>query len=319
MHPLQLILFTLLLLLPLKPAKGKPVKLSGWIETGLKATPSGESFSGGRVKIKTKRKMGARGVLSYEANTSETSSLKDAYIDYKLDDSQKVQMGQAKKRFGYEYDTGKLKRLAIKRSPLYRKLETFSYVGREMVFRYEKEAESYHLDLSMGYNETQDAHFLSHYKWLISPKDSLSAFLLLQSDVIFEGRQNVFAVDFSYSHKGETTSALFELLGGIDPDASQVEKLYYQGETIYFWGAKWQQGFRLENEKTTLFYQLTYIAHDTKEKEDNTLAGLLGVNHLITPHLQAALNLTFEGERTKEDSKRDFYRSGGAFEVRLKL
>ena len=91
------------------PVQGK-VKMSGYLTSGLKGDPDGESFYKVRLKFKSKRVDGIRAVAAIDGESDDDHlGMKDAYIDIK-EGAGRILIGQAKKRFGLEYEEGKKER-----------------------------------------------------------------------------------------------------------------------------------------------------------------------------------------------------------------
>lgn len=293
---------------------GEP-EWSGFVATGVKANPDGESFSEARLRLKTDRKDGARAVAAIEARSdAEDPQLIDAYIDLKVADS-RFYLGQAKKRFGLEYDWGRNKRPAARRSLIYQQLEEFAYVGREMSLRYESRAASWPIELAIGYNETHDGHLLAHVSEKVSDLSVIGGFLLLQVDQIYEGQQKVWAVDFYYHKREGKNLFAVEWIGGVDPHASEFQKLYGNGKKVHFAGLKLEQAFALLDARLQPFYQASYLLSDLDEVDDNTFSFVVGANFYLTKKVRLAVNGRIEGSRTKEDAERDYYHNGGVVEA----
>ena len=115
------------------------LEIDGYIISGLKVESfkNGEINHLGKIDFETKRNKGIKAAFSvrFESEDDE-AEVRKAVVNKKLEDDQRLEFGFGKKRFGLEYQGSRPDRWTISRSPLYRRLEVFTYAGRETQLRW---------------------------------------------------------------------------------------------------------------------------------------------------------------------------------------
>jgi len=107
----------------------RAVELSGRVTTGveIEQPKNGKSETAAKLKAKTKREDKTRASVEVEATTVDREVvLREAEIDHKFAGGHALELGLLKKEFGLEYELSDADRLPIKRTLLYKKLETFT-------------------------------------------------------------------------------------------------------------------------------------------------------------------------------------------------
>lgn len=288
-----------------EPTYDPKVSWEGRLSAGGAVTEfkNGESFYDMQIELASKRRQGHRAKLVLAGENDEPGVwIKEAFIDHKFANGEKLLFGQAKKRLGREYEDSHRERLTVKRSPLYRKLEEFAFVGHELSLRYfQDEAWS----ISAGYSESIDADVI-----LSLQGNGYGTWLLAQSDRIDQGRQVVYAIMTSAWYRDGRLRAEAELAYGKDPFASEFEKAFGSGDSVHFAAFKAQSGYSIglnHGDSLEPVVQSTYILHDDRTPKWTTLQLLIGLNYLIDKVLRISLDIEGLGSNSKLDLKRRAY------------
>lgn len=147
------------------PALAKPrVGVSGVVASSFEARSRTGPELEAELRFKTKRVQGLRAVVKFEGQYFRDSvELEDGYLDYKYDESLRIQLGVNKKRVGLEYEQGRRRRVSPERSFLYQKLETIGVVGRQLNLRVlTKPRRGLVVDGTLGTNGSRDLNALIH-------------------------------------------------------------------------------------------------------------------------------------------------------------
>ena len=106
--------------------------------------------------------LGTRVVVKLEARYfRDDVALEDAYVDHKVSDRLRLQLGVNKKRFGMEYEQSRRERLTPERSFFYRKLEELGIVGRQLNLRLLTEPiDGLLVDVTAGTSGSRDGNAL---------------------------------------------------------------------------------------------------------------------------------------------------------------
>ncbi len=309
-----------------KPAdfEKSKLKFEGRVSIGAKAEEfkNGESYYDAKLEFETKRRAGTRAVASFVGKSKNTNVVvEDTYLDHKFSDNDQVLFGQTKKRLGTEYMEADAERLTIQRSPIYRKLEEFAYVGREITARYEHPASGDNLGyaFTLGYAESLDLNTTVQVTKPLGDHWYAGTWLLLQSDRIDAGRQIVYNQFLSLWTQQEAHRWQAELVYGKDPYESEFNKTFGDNRAVHYAGLKTQYGYRISTGKDDSFeplIQLSAIAHDLKSPAYNTFQALVGCNWYLDPALRIALNIEGLGTNSKLDhDDREYKASNGRIEA----
>jgi hypothetical protein len=296
------------------------VDLSGRLESGveLKELKHGESETKGKLKAKTERKAKARLVLEVDMSSLDKElELQEAYIDQRLgdkEDGRSLEIGLGEKTLGLEYDLGDDDRLPIKRTLLYRKLETFAYVGHETTVRYRSEAAPHSRDvdlmLSLGYAESLDVDTILGLKQEFAPDWYWGTWAMVQSDKISSGRQMVWAFIGSLLWMESANRLELELASGQDPFESEFQKTFGDGKSRYFASAKALYGYFFDfggDSGLQPYVSATTYRYDVELPRYDAVETLVGVNYKITKALQVDASVDVVGTNSKaEPSERTY-------------
>ena len=303
----------------------KKIKIDGYVASEFEAESfkNGESNHLGKFSLETKRKNGVKSEFGVRFRTKDNDVLiREALVNKKFDDGWKLEFGYAKKRFGLEYETGKLNRSTVDRSPLYRRSEVFTYAGRETMLRYYKKKDQKTLSpgysIALGHSDSQNGSIVGSWRKPLSQDWSFNYWLQLQSDHIDDGQQIVAAAMHSFERKRDDDLFQWELLMGIDPEESELRKLVGDNEKVKFAGMKfhYEQRFAADEESWWQWLgQSTMMVHDVDLPDFNSLQLLAGLNYGFEP-VRMGLNLEVIGSTNRLDTKdRNFSESNAKFEL----
>jgi hypothetical protein len=305
-------------------------EFSGRVTTGfrVKELKHGEAETKGRVELETDRREKAKIEIEAEASSVDKKiTLIEAYIDQKLGGDARLIVGYDKKLLGLEYELGDDERLPIYRTLIYRKLETFAYVGRESTVRYEQRVEPHSGDVawtvSAGYGESLDADVMASVRREVARDWTIGAWTLLQSDKINRARQVVWATMLSTIYMPGDERFEAELAAGQDPFESEFQKTFGDGKNRYYGGWRLLYGQRLGAAPGAAegywepFAGLSGVRHDMSLPHFNTAELLLGVNYRFTKALVLGVDVNLVATQSKIDrDERTFNDSGGALELK---
>lgn len=305
-------------------AKTKP-KFDGYMSSGFEAESfqNGESLHQGKLTIETKRKNGIKAEFGVRARTKNNDvDIREAVINKKYDDDWKLEFGYGKKRFGLESDRSRLKRSTIDRSLIYRRLEVFTYTGRESGLRYYKKMNPSTMDsgysYSLSHSESQNSSLVGSWRKPLSPAWSFNYWLQVQSDHVDNGQQLVGAAMHSFERRDDDSLFQWELLGGVDPEETELRKLLGKSGKVGFVGNKfhYEQSYSLENDEWWQWIvQANAMVHDLDLPDFNSFGLLVGFNYGFDP-VRLGLNLEGVGSTNRIDPKdRNFSESSAKIEM----
>lgn len=234
------------------------------------------------LELKTRRWEGMRALFKVEGWAFHKAiEIKDAYIDYKVAPQVHLQLGYNKKRLGLEYEQSRKNRLSPERSYLYRKMESLGIVGRQLNLRLLlKPQRGLELDVGVGADASQNVNALTRVAY--GRNDwGLGVWGLVESHRINNGYLFTWATALSAWYISEQSRAVLELIGGLDSEESEMERLFFEGRRVYFVGPKLELGRRFElSERVQIepFTQLTLALHDLEDSFYNTIEAVGGVN-----------------------------------------
>lgn len=282
-------------------------KLSGWVRSGLTKVyeeRESESFYAAKVQyeIELSKKLEAQIDLR-GASTRHEIELREAYFTADVGEGLNLSFGQHKKRFGLEYQKSKENLRTLERTLVYRYLETFGFVGRELNLRYyrttreDKRRSGY--SFSLGYNEAHDLNLIARWQRL----RTLGSFALgvngiLQRDKKDNGAQFVSGVALDLARDTETHHVELEALMGQDPFQSEFEADFGAGRKVYFVGGKMLYSHRFTLATTPAralepVAVISILAKDIDQSELNTIELLGGANYWFSPHARLSFNADF--------------------------
>jgi hypothetical protein len=283
---------------------------------------NGETNHEGRIEYDTKRHQGFEAEFEIRARTKDNEvNVRKAMMNREFDDW-RMGFGYDKKHFGREYTLGHRDRLTIARSPLYRRLEIFTYIGRESVFRFQREAshkkERTGYEFTLGQSEAQNLSVVAHQNLPFADGWSWGSWGLLQSRKAQEGRQFNWAIAEALTWRTDRDWFEWEFIGGVDPNESEIEELTGDGQPVYFWGMKTHYGWRYflsEEEAWEPLVQSSFIVFDTERPAYNSAQLLIGANYYLLP-IRVSLNLELIATSDETDTAhRTYDESAGRFEV----
>ncbi len=298
-------------------------KVDGYLSSELKVEnfKNGEVDHQGKIEMETKRKNGFKMEFSVRFRSEDNSAkIREAIVnkEFSSDEDTKIEFGLGKKRFGLEYDSSKRDRKTIDRSPLYRRMEVFTYVGRETQVRWYHKTKDTKRSLTLGHSEAQDSSIVGSSQFKLDPSWELAYWLQLQADHIDDGYQFVWAAMGSLIWHGEPHSFEAETLVGVDPEQSELDKVLGRDERTQFAGLKIQYDYLLpgdEGERWRFISQSTLLYHDLQTLSFNSVQLLVGVSYYLDP-VTLSCNLEGIGSTSRVDPKnRSFAESSAKFEV----
>lgn len=307
---------------------GKGTEIEGELQVGIKYAnrySSGEMFYEAHVGFDTKRREGVKGVLDFEAESDSVEvMMRNAYLNYKFSDDTRLDVGYSKKYFGLEYKESSKKRATTKRSYIYDKLENFGYAGREKNIRLainKKNDKPLKHSYILGLPDSEDYSLLmmvenSEEGRLINP----CAFLLLQSDRIYEDRQFVWASVLSLYSRLVEFNYQIELIGGVDPLKTEFEKINESNKTKYFVASKMllsKEYSIAPSKELEPHVLLSYIIHDAEATGYNTTEILLGLNYKVNL-FKVGLDIDIIGNTSELETTKRVYNKSRAFLVATK-
>ena len=282
------------------------VKFQGEVSSGVEVVEfkNGRSKTEAELKLETDRTEGVKAVLEFEVSNNDPDvELEEIYIDKKMESGNKVILGVTKKILGLEYQRSDRKRLPISRTLIYRKLETFAYVGKETTLRYETDQEdSTCFTVSAGYAASLDYNIMGLVKSDLGNDLSLLWTGLVQSDKITNSRQMVWATTFSLLLDSDSMLAEAELIGGQDPFESDFEKTFGDGRKVVFAGAKLLYGLKLGDQgRYQPFLSYSNVRHDLDFIRYYSDEYLFGLEYKATKMLSFAGNLNLVSTNSRSD------------------
>jgi hypothetical protein len=288
------------------------VKFEGEVNSGVKVEEfkNGQAKTEAELKLETDRKEGVKAVLEFEVSNVDTElEIEEIYIDKKQESGSKIILGVTKKVLGLEYERSDAKRLPISRTLIYRKLDTFAYVGKETTLRYESDQESgTSFTLSAGYAASLDYNIMGLLQTDLGSNLSFLWTGLVQSDKITNGRQMVWATTFSILLDDDSSVLESELIGGQDPFESDFEKTFGDGRKVVFAGAKLLYGLRLgKNRQYLPFLAYSNVRHDLKYVRYYSDEYLFGLEYNATKMLSFAGNLNLVSSNSRIDYERRYW------------
>jgi hypothetical protein len=288
----------------MQEAKGQAkTSISGWVRVGTDYVYNDrfrESFYQAKVQfnVKVSGDLEAQIDVRGESDT-HTMELREAILTADLGKAKGLDFGHGKKRFGLEFQKSKEHLLTAERTLIYRRLEPFGFVGRDVNFRYYRNARPAGrrtgISFNLGYSEDHNTTLVGHWTRLNTIGSlALGASGLLQLDKIDGGSQAVWGFGAELLRDAAAHHVEIEAVMGQDPFQSEFEKRF-GGENVYFFGGKFLYGHRFKTSRRLLkAFEPVLVASVWTPNLDafelNTLELLAGMNFYLAPELRIALN-----------------------------
>lgn len=277
--------------------------ISGWVRVGTDYVYNDrfrESFYQAKVQfnVKVSGDLEAQIDVRGESDT-HTMELREAILSADLGKAKGLDFGHGKKRFGLEFQKSKEKLLTAERTLIYRRLEPFGFVGRDVNFRYYRNARPTDrrtgISFNLGYSEDHNTTLIGHWTRLRTLGSfALGASGLLQLDKIEDGSQTVWGFGAELLRDADAHHVEIETVAGQDPFQSEFEKRL-GGKNVYFFGGKFLYGHRFKTSRRLLkAFEPVVVGSIWTPNIDafelNTLELLAGMNFYLAPELRIALN-----------------------------
>ena len=293
-------------------ANAKPdLKASGIVWGGYQVERRKGPEAGFQLRLKSKRVQKTRAVIKIEGGYfNDSLEVEDAFADHKISERIRLQFGVNKKRLGLEYEQSRTERLTPERSQLYRKLEGLGIVGRQLNLRLKTKAtDTIRVDTALGTDGSRNVNFLLHASKLWADF-GLGYWGLYEEHRVDKEFIPVTAHALSaYTHTGRLR-LVAELIGGIDPNATQTNRLFDTGQRVWFYGPKLELAYRFRvgpDLEVQPLGQASFTVNDAKTRNYNSLQLLVGANLLFK-----SMNLAIAGERIDSSARERPHERGTA-------
>lgn len=273
--------------------------ISGWLRTGTEYVYNNrfrENFYRAKVQfnVKVDKNLEAQIDIRGESDTHEME-LREAFFTVDLGKAKGLDFGQNEKQFGLEFQKPKEKLLTAERTLLYRYLEPFGFVGRDVNLRYYRKARSDvrrgGIALGLGYSEDHNITAVGHSARLNALGSfALGASGLVQLDKIAGGSQTVWALGGEILRDTEKHHVEIEAMFGQDPFASEFEKSFGDGKNVYFVGGKILYGHYFTKSRFEPVVVSSLLVPDLETFDLNTIELLVGLNYYANSALRIGLN-----------------------------
>jgi hypothetical protein len=212
-----LLIFLTILILPVLLYSQKKVSYDGYFEIGGKAEYNGiyiESYYKAKMEFEYKINKYTEVEIDIRGNSEDREIiLYEASAEFELSDNLELEVGDLKKRFGYEEWTSREKLPTIRRSIVNRYLEPLDYVNREPGIQIEWEGDDFLLLGGMHYNESHTASYV-----IKAVKKSISSL-----DGVFANLQIIRTRDTEIPNATAVNAGIFDTISGI----ASVLEFYY--------------------------------------------------------------------------------------------
>ena len=273
--------------------------ISGWLRTGTEYVYNNrfrENFYRAKVQFNVKVDKNLEAQIDIRGESeSHAMELREAFFTADLGKAEGLDFGQSKKQFGLEFQKSKEKLLTAERTLLYRYLEPFGFVGRDVSFRYYRKARADvragGFSLAAGYSEDHNITLVGHSTRLNALGSlALGASGLVQLDKIAGGSQTVWALGGEILRDTEQHHVEIEAMLGQDPFASEFEKSFGDGKNVYFAGGKILYGHYFKKSRLEPILVSSLLVPDLNNVDHNTIQMLVGLNYYAMPALRIGLN-----------------------------
>lgn len=273
--------------------------ISGWLRTGTEYAYNNrfrENFYRAKVQfnVKVDKNLEAQIDIRGESETHEME-LREAFFTVDLGKAKGLDFGQNKKQFGLEFQKSKEKLLTAERTLLYRYLEPFGFVGRDVNLHYYRKARAgvrhSGFAFGLGYSEDHNITAVGHTTRLKALGSfALGASGLVQLDKIAGGSQTVWALGGEILRDTEKHHVELEAMFGQDPFASEFEKSFGDGQNVYFGGGKILYGHYFSKSRLEPVVVSSLLVPDLETVDLNTIQLLVGLNYYANSALRIGLN-----------------------------
>ncbi|MCG3121517.1 MAG: hypothetical protein ALAOOOJD_04635 [bacterium] len=273
--------------------------ISGWLRAGTEYVYNNrfrENFYRAKVQfnVKVDKNLEAQVDIRNESDDHELE-LREAFFTVDLGKAEGLDFGQSKKQFGLEFQKSKEKLLTAERTLLYRHLEPFGFVGRDVSFRYYRKGRADvrrgGLSLALGYSEDHNLTVIGHSTRLRALGSfALGASGLVQLDKIAGGSQTVWALGGEILRDTDKHHVEIEAMLGQDPFASEFEKSFGDGQNVYFGGGKILYGHYFTKTRLEPVLVSSLLVPDLDAFDRNTIQFLIGLNYYAAAALRIGLN-----------------------------
>lgn len=284
------------------------IRLEGRVGLELRVRDRIEEASFDReaeLSLSTGRREGIKAVMELNA-TAESSGvdLEGLYLDYKPPEGsgsgKRWRLGQSRIRFGLDADQGTEKRLALGRSAVYRALQAFSYVGRDMSLALSfggLEERSVVHEISLHGSSAFKAAAIYRMELGLGTSARIISTSLVQRKLVDGTGRYSGAQAFSYTDALGAARVEGELFAGSDPIESA--RLSAQGiaEGVYFAAVKVGSSWRLG--KAEPFARASAVFHQVPRWGDREQEWTLGTRYFAQERFQLGIELGFVGSSSQ--------------------
>lgn len=273
--------------------------ISGWLRAGTEYVYNNrfrENFYRAKVQfnVKVDKNLEAQIDIRNESADHELE-LREAFFTVDLGKAEGLDFGQSKKQFGTEFQKSKEKLLTAERTLLYRYLEPFGFVGRDVSFRYYRKARDdvrrSGMSLALGFSEDHNLTAIGRTTRLRTLGSfAMGASGLVQLDKIAGGSQTVWALGGEMLRDTEKHHVEIEAMIGQDPFSSEFEKSFGDGKNVYFGGGKILYGHYFTKSRLEPVLVSSLLVPDLNTFDRNTVQLLVGLNYYAAAALRLALN-----------------------------
>ncbi len=323
-----LLVFLSIQLLPVVLYSQKKVSYDGYFEIGGKAEYNGiyiESYYNAKMEFEYKVNENTEVEIDLRGNSEEREiTLYEASAEFELLDNLELEVGDLKKRFGYEEWTSREKLPTIRRSIVNRYLEPLGYVNREPGIQIEWEKEGFLLSGGVHYNESHTASYV-----IKAVKKSLWSL-----DGAFANLQIVRTRDTEIPNATAFNLGIFDTVAGIasilefyyslDPVESHYSALEGNDNDIYLGAIRFitSKVFRFENKIIPYFEPVlsgAVLVNNMDYTDVNKLQLLLGFNFYFNNNTRLMINGDLvSGNRPYSKSKRSLTESNIIIQLQVR-
>lgn len=284
-----------------------PVRFSGVVASSYEARARTGPEADVEIRLKTRRVDGVRAVAKIEARYFRDSvELEDGYLDYRLSDRLKIQLGLNKKRLGLEYEQSRRERVAPERSEVYQKLEVLGIVGRQLNLRVVGQPRpDVEVAAAVGTNGSRDVNATVHARRSHGPL-GYGAWGLVEAHRVDKGYILVWAQVASVWLMNQRSRVVLEVLAGVDSERTSLTRMVGTTRRTHFAAPKLELARRFgvaHRVAVEPFVQAAWIVHDVGDTGDNTVQVVGGLNTHVRG-IVLAVTATFLNEADRADPTR---------------
>lgn len=179
-----------------------------------------------------------------------TINVEKLYIAFLLEKNNTIKIGYMKKKFGLEAIKGKRTRNTIDKSAVYDYIKSFNVYGEDVMLQHQwkkdlnKKLKTFKIWSAIGGDASKKYFFVVGSSILVPPGNITASIMYINSESLTDDEEYLLAsLAFEQKHKFFTTD--FELIGGNDPSASEIEELFGDDRTVVFIGGRIQQTYHI--------------------------------------------------------------------------